>query len=304
MAKDPAFLWYSKDWLTNTTEWSLEEKGAMAELKSYQHLNGSIPADLDKIARILRISIEHLNRIWKTIGSKFSPAPESERLIDSELQELMDDRAEKAHRNRISGTFASVLRGAELSKNQYKEVRKSFRIDDFTETPTERLTETITEWLSKCLKSIGNGDAIANGDGNATKEKGVQGEKPKSLHHRMQVHFLQVHERKKQIPFVWDGKSAKHLKEVIPKIEQSCKSKDEQVVFQFWETMLENLPDWYFQNGFSPSTINSKFNEIVNKIHKPNATNNANIDKQLAEILAAGNPYARKDNQPAGHNSQ
>ena len=81
----------------------------------------------------------------------------------------MTERSEKGKKNKIIGTFASLLRKTDLSRKEYKTIKTSFKVDEFTDTPTERLTERLTEWFNKCLKSIENEDA--NEDINVNKDE-------------------------------------------------------------------------------------------------------------------------------------
>lgn len=123
------------------------------------------------------------------------------------------------------------------------------------------------------------------------KDKEIEEEtdKEKDLRKKMREVFVEVHNRKKGIDYYWSTPDAVGIKNVVPKIKITAKARDgdEETVLQFWRTLLDNLPDWYFQNGFTPPIINKKFNEIVSKIHKPNATNHANLDAKIAEHLAA-----------------
>jgi uncharacterized protein YdaU (DUF1376 family) len=156
MSKDPAFLFYSKDWISGTSEMLPEEKGIYIDLLCYQHQNGNLPIDTKRLAKIVGIAHDDFIKIWETVSLKF--IKEGERLINLKLQSVMTDRAEKGHTNKISGTFASVLRKADLSKKEYNFVRNQFKIEDFKQIDSERLTERLTEWLHECLKSIANAD--------------------------------------------------------------------------------------------------------------------------------------------------
>jgi hypothetical protein len=162
MSKDPAFLFYSKDWISGTSEMLPEEKGIYIDLLCYQHQNGNLPIDTKRLAKIVGIAHDEFIKLWEIVSLKF--VNENERLINLKLQSVMFDRAEKGHTNKISGTFAAVLRKADLSKKEYNFVRNQFKIEDFKQIDSERLTERLTEWLYECLKSIANGNATVNED--------------------------------------------------------------------------------------------------------------------------------------------
>jgi uncharacterized phage protein (TIGR02220 family) len=154
--KDPAFLFYSKDWLVDTAEMMPDEKGVYIDLLCYQHQNGSIPSETIRIAKLVGLSADEFEPIWKIISPKFHQT--NDRLVNHTLQRIMTERADKGHKNTIIGTFASVLRKTDLNRTEYKEVKGLFRVDEFLSIPTECLTERLTEWLQERLKSIGNGD--------------------------------------------------------------------------------------------------------------------------------------------------
>lgn len=187
MAKDPAFLFYSKDWLTGTKEMMPIEKGVYIDLLCYQHQNGSIPSDTKRIAVIASMSHEEFLKVWDILKDKFQPVEEPNgiangaRLANKRLTEITSVRKSTALTNRINGSFAAVLRKLNLSKKEYIFVKSGFSADEFTEIPTERLTECLSNWCSERLKSIGNGNADANGDVNEDTDSGGLGEKEPNI---------------------------------------------------------------------------------------------------------------------------
>lgn len=160
--KDPAFLFYSKDWITGTSEMLPEEKGIYIDLLCYQHQNGDLPTDTKRLAKIVGMAEIDFLKLWETVGKKFTL--EQDRLINIKLKEVMSDRADKGNTNRIIGVFSQVLRKADLSKKEYNFVRKEFKVEEFKQIDSERLSERISEWLSIRLKSIGNGNEDVNGN--------------------------------------------------------------------------------------------------------------------------------------------
>lgn len=113
-----------------------------------------------------------------------------------------------------------------------------------------------------------------------------------SLHSKFRATFEEIYQRKRELKYVWSAKDGFAIKQLIGRIEGMISEKSDEARLEFWRTLLEHLPDWYVTNGFSPSVINSKINEIVSKINKPHGANNSTIDRQVDEILKRGNPYA------------
>ncbi|MFA5307570.1 MAG: DUF1376 domain-containing protein [Candidatus Babeliales bacterium] len=162
--KDPAFLFYSKDWIEGTAEYMPEEKGVYIDLLCFQHQRGGIPIETVRLAKMVGLPEEQFIKIWSVISDHFEVM--DNRLVNRKLYDLMTDRSSKSLTNTISGTFAGLLRNGNFNKNQYNYLKKHFNIDDFIELGKERLTERITEWIQKRLKSIEDENENENGDEN------------------------------------------------------------------------------------------------------------------------------------------
>lgn len=166
--KDPAFLFYPKDWKMGTAEYKPEEKGVYIDLLCHQHQKGSIPADPERLAMTVGLPIDYFMNIWDVIKENFVPLNNQmdDRLVNRKLNRLMKERHNRSRTNTITGTFASLLRTGDFSKKDIIFLKKHFNISKFEGTDTERLTERITEWIYDCLKSIGNGDGDEDGNEN------------------------------------------------------------------------------------------------------------------------------------------
>lgn len=174
MAKDPAFLFMSKDWIEGTAEFMPDEKGVFIDLLCHQHQKGDLPNDTLRLARMVGLSHEDFLRIWKALQPKFKQV--GDRLVNRRLEETMTDRSKKGWKNTITGTFASLLRLGNYSSVEYKFLKKKFNIDEFINENKETITDRLTEWIQLCLKSIGNGTVNGNVIVNVN-EKGGVGEK-------------------------------------------------------------------------------------------------------------------------------
>lgn len=162
MKRDPAFLFYSKDWLEGTAELYPDEKGVYIDLLAHQHQKGFLPTDTRRLAKLCGISEEEFLKIWETIKAKFERV--DNRTLNRRLEQEMFERAEKGKKNTVIGTFASLLRKGKYTSKEYKHLRQGFDVSDFKNTDTERLTERLTEWIDKRLKSIEDGDGNENGN--------------------------------------------------------------------------------------------------------------------------------------------
>lgn len=169
--KDPAFLFYSKDWLEGTAEMLPEEKGVYIDLLCHQHQKGSLPIDTKRLAKIVGLSEQDFLFIWSGIKSKF--VENDHRYYNRKLTDVVTERLEKGVKNKIIGTLAAVVRLSKVSEEIKKEARKGFRFEDFLTEKDQNLTETITEWFQKRLKSIANANEDANANIYCIKEGGT-----------------------------------------------------------------------------------------------------------------------------------
>jgi hypothetical protein len=190
MSKDPAFLFYPKDWLEGTAELLPSEKGLFIDLLCHQHQKGSIPSDTIRLARIVGLSHEEFLTHWTELSKKFEPfgLPNGDRMVNRKLIEVTTERLDKGKKNRIIGIFAGLLKKEGLPFNKVKLVKEAFNPTDFMEFDTERLTERLSEWFIKRLKSIE--DANANKD--KIEEKGVQGEEKEEINLQAVLHTWQL----------------------------------------------------------------------------------------------------------------
>lgn len=164
--KDPAFLFYPKDWIQGTAKLMPDEKGVYIDLLAHQHQDKDLPNDTKRLSRIAGLSEQEFLLIWDSIKDKFT-LNSNNRLVNRKLTDLMTERSEKGWKNKIIGTLASVVRLSEYSYDIKYQAKKTFDYTEFWDTPETELTESITEWYTKRLKSIGNG----NEDGNANDNK-------------------------------------------------------------------------------------------------------------------------------------
>lgn len=177
--KDPAFLFYSKDWLEGTMELTAEEKGVYIDLLAHQHQKGTLPSDTKRLCRLVGISESEFLPIWNGIKAKFKPA-ENDRIHNLKLTGVVTERLENGRKNKIIGIFAVVVRQAKKPLELKAEAKKGFKVEDYSTIPDHLLTERITEWFTERLASLEDGNANGNEDANfLNKGEGV-GEPVKS----------------------------------------------------------------------------------------------------------------------------
>jgi len=170
MPKDPAFLFYPKDWLQGTSSLMPDEKGVFIDLLAHQHQDKDLPNDTRRLARMCGMSENEFLIIWETLKNKFT-ITETNRLVNRKLTEITTERLTKSATNRVTGTFASVIKNSGLDWETKEKIKKEFKTEGFLTVSDRNLTERLTEWLAERLKTIGNGNGNINKGGAGGKRK-------------------------------------------------------------------------------------------------------------------------------------
>ncbi len=147
MGKDPAFLFYSKDWITGTADFMPEEKGVYIDLLCYQHQKGSLPLEPSRLARIAGLNIDDFNRIWGKIKTKF--ILQDYGYINERLQAEFLKREYSAKNKKICGIFASILRKNGQHKSKIEKIKANFSVNLFKNTPNDELQTAINRWVEE-----------------------------------------------------------------------------------------------------------------------------------------------------------
>lgn len=162
MAKDPAFLFYPKDWLEGTADISAQAKGVYIDLLAYQHQRGDLPTDPIKLSRLTRLNVDEFNEIWPEISCKFEA--NGDRMVNRKLTEVVTERYTVAKKNKLIGTFAHVLRKLNLSKSDEKILKSRFNVAELMQEDTEWSTERLTEWCKNGVPFIKDANEDINKD--------------------------------------------------------------------------------------------------------------------------------------------
>jgi uncharacterized protein YdaU (DUF1376 family) len=116
MGKPPAFQLYAADFYMDTVSWDVEVVGFYFRLLMCQWVNGSIPNDLEQIARITgclssRKWRANVARMWSECCHKFATLPDSNNLINERLE-----KTRKEQETYSKGQSESGLKGVEVKK--------------------------------------------------------------------------------------------------------------------------------------------------------------------------------------------
>lgn len=104
MSKPPAFQFYANDFLIDTIEWTLEERGAHITLLSYEWDKGSIPASSQALARLIGVDKKDFERIWLVVGEKYQPMKgKKDRLVNRRLEEEREKQRKRREKLQLAG---------------------------------------------------------------------------------------------------------------------------------------------------------------------------------------------------------
>jgi len=154
--KDPAFLFYSLDWLQGTASLFPEEKGVYIDLLCHQHRDGSIPNDVERLARMVGLSVDRFSTIWSTVRLKFVDRPVN-RLVNLRLEREMTKRSTTSHKNAIIGRLAVLVRKAKhVPEEIIDDIKKDFKVTDYESLDLPEATTRLTEWWTERLTERSN----------------------------------------------------------------------------------------------------------------------------------------------------
>lgn len=271
MEKDPAFFFYSKDWLQGTAKFLPEEKGVYIDLLSHQHQDGFLPNDTKRLARMVGMSESEFLPIWEVVKEKFTLNNDNQ-FVNDKLTKLTKDRTEIAHTNRIISALAVAVKRSKESTEIKTIAKQGFNVNDFKHLNSTELTEKVTEWFTNRITIAYIAIANANANENENKEKRIEGmgerEKEKPNQEKFEISEVQ---KKSAIEFLGITKQI-HLTETeistlwqtfILQNEKHKKIKDAYNHFLNWLKFVnfdknKNKPKFPKNDGFDSGVGNGE----------------------------------------------
>lgn len=168
MAKDPAFLFYSKDFYEGTRTMMPDERACYIDLLIYQHQHGKIPLDLKRMA--MYCSGCGVDIIKSVLNQKF------EQMDDGWLSNRLTDEQKKRASNKpkriASATLAGLISANNFSPEQIEIIKSEFNISNFIYDEKNNLIDNeeviklnVRDWLTNLVNHTV--DNIANANANA-----------------------------------------------------------------------------------------------------------------------------------------
>jgi len=188
MAKDPAFLFYSADFLTGVADLTMEERGQYITLLCLQHQKGELSEKTIKLA-VGNVSDDVLSKFTKLENGNF---------INKRLLNEMVKRDKFTPYKIASATLGGLISShKELTTKQIQFIKSQFNIKDFLFEDKEKIKTSISEWLSECLTIFENENENESKDIKKGEDFEIEkpDEKPIIKKPKEEFDLLNVHQR-------------------------------------------------------------------------------------------------------------
>src|SRR5574343_2065767 len=112
MSKPPAFQLYAADFYMDTLSWDAETVGVYFRLLMHEWVNGYVPNDIDKIARISGMMVDrkwraNMQRIWRELCTKFVTLPDGN-LVNGRMEETRNEEESYKEKLSLSGRLGGL----------------------------------------------------------------------------------------------------------------------------------------------------------------------------------------------------
>lgn len=195
MAKDPAFLFYPKDYYEGTRMMLPEERACYLDLLIYQHQHGGIiPNDLRRLT--MYCSGCDISTIQNVLDQKFEQTDDG--WFNQKLDHLVNERSMGKPKKIASACFAGLISSSKLNRKQVIFLKKRFQILDFIKNNDDLIVDEsiiksrVREWFNIMLDQMVENLVNVNANANANnKGKGGVGEKPIGLDETVGLDLIQ-----------------------------------------------------------------------------------------------------------------
>ncbi len=162
--KDPAFLFYSKDFYEGTRTMLPEERACYIDLMIYQHQHDIIPDDPKRLKMYCSGCSEET--ILIVLNQKFIKTVDG--WLNQKLNQVVDVRSKFKPKRIASATLAGLISASKLSNFQKKKIKESFKASDFIDENNDEtlIKSKVRDWfdhlVDQMVNNIANANAIAN----------------------------------------------------------------------------------------------------------------------------------------------
>lgn len=119
-SKSPAFQFYPADFLSdvNVVAMSLQERGAYITLLCFCWIQGSLPQDVGRLARLCGVPFSSFRKIWPALEPCFRDAELTDRLTHPRLDRERQKQAEYRHIQSLKGKASGASRNRKATERE------------------------------------------------------------------------------------------------------------------------------------------------------------------------------------------
>jgi len=115
LSKTPAFQTYAADYYMDTNDWTIEEMGIYQRLLLNQWVNGDLPSEPERLARIAGCSLKKFKKGFQTVSRKFIML-DTGRIQNERLEQTRKAQEEHREKLAISGRMGGLKTQEEKRK--------------------------------------------------------------------------------------------------------------------------------------------------------------------------------------------
>ena len=172
--KDPAFLFYPKDYYEGTRTMLPEERACYIDLLCYQHQHGSIPSDLRRVMMYCSGATEEV--INHVLSEKFQLT--DNRWLNRRLTTEIAKREDYSRSKTVTGCLAGLISSRKLDKKTAALLKKDFDYQAFMQISDKKeIKQAVNRWFNRRLTIIANVNANVNVNTDVNKNTDAKNQK-------------------------------------------------------------------------------------------------------------------------------
>lgn len=282
--KDPAFLFYSKDYYEGTRTMLPQERACYVDLMIYQHQNGGfIPFDLKRI--LLYCSGVDEATLTATLEAKF--VKKENGWVNEKLQKVIEQRVDFSAKQSVNGAVGQFFKKAKSILSDAEFLSLKAKIQGKSNDELYLIIKDL-EINKATLKAMLKHRAVANAIGNAS---AIGNKEIKDAGYFIAARTLwfkfytDTHPANGHNP-TFDGMAGKKIKSILSKLKKKADEKEiewnEQSALDSFEMLLiqASKTNW-IKDNFALQNIDSKFDQIIQQALTKNVTGTKAIHEQL-----------------------
>lgn len=279
MSKDPAFLFYYKDFENDTADWEADAVGWYIRLLCFQAGNGYIPSEIEELAQLARVKFSEYKIFcerWATrLACKFKPLSDTQ-LYNPKLSKVQAERKSSAIKKSVLAVLGNFIKTCNLTDVEKKKLKDLFHKEKsfYNILNSEKRKEIIEEFLvGKSFLIIEQRYAKRN----AIEER-TQQEDEIEIENE-DIIKTEVYPTFDDFWDLYDKKIGKKSK--IEKKWDLLSQSTKEEIMQYVPKYIQSQPDKQYRKNPETFLNNESWNDEI--ILKKNGTDQPTINRQTAE---------------------